>query len=173
MNSLISPFLHRYVNTRKHTCAHIRFVCSLTLSFYICLCTYIYQDLSTVNQRQRLSDPELRAQRYFYMQKKGFKDTKPAYVRLVTNFGNLNFELFTNRTPATVHNFLLLCQQGKYKGTIFHRLIPGFMIQVTVSKSIPLRNLVSCFISARRKRGKKSFRHSGTTVILLADILGL
>ncbi|KAK4052653.1 cyclophilin peptidyl-prolyl cis-trans isomerase Cyp8 [Microbotryomycetes sp. JL201] len=51
------------------------------------------------------------------------------YARLVTNFGNLNLELHCDRAPRTCYNFLQLAKEGKYKDTIFHRLIPGFMIQ--------------------------------------------
>ncbi|KAJ9475316.1 Peptidyl-prolyl cis-trans isomerase B [Pseudozyma hubeiensis] len=52
-----------------------------------------------------------------------------AYVRLTTNFGPLNLELHCNKAPKTCFNFLQLCKQGKYDDTIFHRNIPGFMIQ--------------------------------------------
>ncbi|KAM0750840.1 cyclophilin-like protein [Meredithblackwellia eburnea MCA 4105] len=52
-----------------------------------------------------------------------------AFVRLVTNYGNLNCELYADKVPKTVYNFLKLASDDKYKDTIFHRLIPGFMIQ--------------------------------------------
>ncbi|KAM0786734.1 hypothetical protein ACM66B_002172 [Microbotryomycetes sp. NB124-2] len=51
------------------------------------------------------------------------------YARLVTNFGNLNLELHCDRAPRTCYNFLQLAKEGKYCNTIFHRLIPGFMVQ--------------------------------------------
>ena len=50
-------------------------------------------------------------------------------VRLQTNFGALNLELHCDKAPRTCYNFLALCRQGTYNGTIFHRNIPGFMIQ--------------------------------------------
>ncbi|KAK4705896.1 peptidyl-prolyl cis-trans isomerase-like 2, partial [Phenoliferia sp. Uapishka_3] len=52
-----------------------------------------------------------------------------AFVRLVTNFGNLNCELYCDKAPKTCYNFLKLAADDKYKDTIFHRLIPGFMLQ--------------------------------------------
>lgn len=52
-----------------------------------------------------------------------------AYARLVTNFGNLNLELYAGVAPRTCYNFLQLAHEGKYEDTIFHRLIPGFMLQ--------------------------------------------
>ncbi|XP_063933242.1 RING-type E3 ubiquitin-protein ligase PPIL2-like isoform X2 [Zophobas morio] len=57
------------------------------------------------------------------------KITKKGYASLVTNFGNLNIELFCHLTPKACENFLLLCHRKYYSGTKFHRLIRYFMIQ--------------------------------------------
>lgn len=46
-----------------------------------------------------------------------------------TDAGNIKFELFENETPKTAENFRLLAERGYYNGTIFHRVISGFMIQ--------------------------------------------
>ena len=46
-----------------------------------------------------------------------------------TNFGNIVFELFPNIAPETVRNFVKLSKSNFYDGTLFHRVIPGFMIQ--------------------------------------------
>ncbi|MGI6358561.1 MAG: peptidylprolyl isomerase [Bacillota bacterium] len=43
--------------------------------------------------------------------------------------GQIQVELFPETAPNTVNNFIHLVQQGFYNGTIFHRVIPGFMIQ--------------------------------------------
>jgi hypothetical protein len=51
------------------------------------------------------------------------------YIRIETNVGNLNFEIFASKTPKTSYNFMKLCQQEKYNNSIFHRLVPGFMMQ--------------------------------------------
>ena len=50
-------------------------------------------------------------------------------VELKTNMGTITLELYTDKTPKTVENFLQYVRDGHYKGTIFHRVIPGFMIQ--------------------------------------------
>jgi cyclophilin family peptidyl-prolyl cis-trans isomerase len=50
-------------------------------------------------------------------------------VRLVTSYGPIVFELEPEAAPATVANFLTYVKEGFYAGTIFHRVIPGFMIQ--------------------------------------------
>ncbi|KAK0552606.1 cyclophilin peptidyl-prolyl cis-trans isomerase Cyp8 [Tilletia horrida] len=52
-----------------------------------------------------------------------------AYVRLTTNFGPLNLELHVDKAPKTCYNFLTHVKNGYYNDTIFHRNIPGFMIQ--------------------------------------------
>jgi peptidyl-prolyl cis-trans isomerase B (cyclophilin B) len=53
---------------------------------------------------------------------------KPA-VRIVTSRGTIVLELEPERTPDTVRNFLRYAREGFYEGTLFHRVIPGFMIQ--------------------------------------------
>ncbi|KAJ7596909.1 cyclophilin-like domain-containing protein [Mycena floridula] len=53
-----------------------------------------------------------------------------AYVRVVTSLGgSLNLELFCEKAPKTCYNFLMLARAGKYDQCLFHRLVPGFMIQ--------------------------------------------
>ena len=46
-----------------------------------------------------------------------------------TNKGNFEIELFGDKAPITVGNFLKLVDSGFYNGLIFHRVIPDFMIQ--------------------------------------------
>ena len=50
-------------------------------------------------------------------------------VILETNSGNITIEFFNNDAPNHVQNFIKLSLSGFYDGTIFHRVIPGFMIQ--------------------------------------------
>ena len=50
-------------------------------------------------------------------------------VVIKTKFGNIELELFPDVAPGHVENFLKLTNSGFYDGTIFHRVIPGFMIQ--------------------------------------------
>lgn len=52
-----------------------------------------------------------------------------AQATIETNFGNIVFELFPNHAPETVRNFSKLAKSNFYDGTLFHRVIPGFMIQ--------------------------------------------
>jgi peptidyl-prolyl cis-trans isomerase B (cyclophilin B) len=56
------------------------------------------------------------------------KSSKPQ-VKMVTNMGELIIELEAEKAPKTVENFLSYVNEGFYNGTIFHRIIDGFMIQ--------------------------------------------
>jgi peptidyl-prolyl cis-trans isomerase-like 2 len=59
-------------------------------------------------------------------------------VRLHTSLGDLNLELHCDLAPRTCENFIALCSQGYYNGTIFHRCIRNFMIQVECAVSLRL-----------------------------------
>jgi cyclophilin family peptidyl-prolyl cis-trans isomerase len=48
---------------------------------------------------------------------------------IVTNKGEIRFELFEKRAPVTVANFIALAESGFYDGLTFHRYEPGFVIQ--------------------------------------------
>jgi peptidylprolyl isomerase len=50
-------------------------------------------------------------------------------VTLETEKGDIQIELFADRAPITVNNFLFLAEQGYYDGTTFHRVLPDFMAQ--------------------------------------------
>ena len=50
-------------------------------------------------------------------------------VTLKTNLGDITLELDMKNTPKTAENFLTYVKEGFYDGTIFHRVINGFMIQ--------------------------------------------
>ena len=50
-------------------------------------------------------------------------------VELKTNLGTVVVELYADKAPQTVENFLQYAKAGHYEGTLFHRVIPGFMIQ--------------------------------------------
>ena len=54
---------------------------------------------------------------------------KHTMVKLETNHGTMTLELYDDKAPETVKNFLEYVNSGFYNGTIFHRVIDGFMIQ--------------------------------------------
>jgi cyclophilin family peptidyl-prolyl cis-trans isomerase len=60
----------------------------------------------------------------------GALDTSKTYTaRLKTEKGDIVVELFADRAPRTVENFVNLARAGFYDGTTFHRVIGGFMAQ--------------------------------------------
>jgi len=50
-------------------------------------------------------------------------------VLFITNCGSIRVELDSQKAPKTVENFLTYVNDGYYNGTIFHRVIPSFMVQ--------------------------------------------
>jgi len=73
---------------------------------------------ATLSANQALSKPEM------------IIDANKTYlVTLNTDQGEIVIELDTQNTPITSNNFVYLAEQGFYNGTIFHRVIDGFMIQ--------------------------------------------
>jgi cyclophilin family peptidyl-prolyl cis-trans isomerase len=57
-------------------------------------------------------------------------DPKKKYTAtLSTDKGDIVMELFANKTPRTVNNFVFLAREGFYDGTNFHRVISNFMVQ--------------------------------------------
>jgi peptidylprolyl isomerase/peptidyl-prolyl cis-trans isomerase B (cyclophilin B) len=75
---------------------------------------------------------------------------QPANPRVLieTSKGNITVELFPGNAPKSVANFLAYVKSGFYDGTVFHRVIPGFMIQgggmlpdmTEKSRGAPIRN---------------------------------
>ena len=53
----------------------------------------------------------------------------PTMVRFTTTEGVIDIELFNDKAPITTQNFIEYIESGFYDGLIFHRVIPGFMIQ--------------------------------------------
>lgn len=54
---------------------------------------------------------------------------KQVKVRMSTSLGDIDLVLYAGKAPVTVKNFLSYVDKGEYNGTIFHRVIKGFMIQ--------------------------------------------
>src|SRR5512144_2484275 len=56
-------------------------------------------------------------------------EEKNPQVLMETSMGNMTIELFKDKAPISVRNFLSYVKEGYYDGLIFHRVIAGFMIQ--------------------------------------------
>lgn len=61
--------------------------------------------------------------------KREAKMTKTVKVKMETTFGNIIIELYTDKAPISVENFLKYIDEGFYRGTIFHRVIRDFVVQ--------------------------------------------
>ncbi len=59
----------------------------------------------------------------------GFAADKMVKVTIETNRGNIELELNKEKAPKSVDNFVQYAKDGFYNGTVFHRVIPGFMVQ--------------------------------------------
>lgn len=60
----------------------------------------------------------------------GKKDVKyPTVTLTIEGKGDIVIELYPEKAPETVANFVTLVEEGFYDGLTFHRIIPGFMIQ--------------------------------------------
>ena len=60
---------------------------------------------------------------------KNMTTIKTQTVTIETNLGNIDLELYSDKAPKTVANFVKLASSNFYDGTKFHRVIKGFMIQ--------------------------------------------
>ena len=61
--------------------------------------------------------------------RKSMRDAANPVVRMQTSLGDITLELYRKEAPKTVDNFLAYVKKRHYEGTIFHRVMPNFMIQ--------------------------------------------
>eukprot|EP00298_Acanthocystis_sp_HF-20_P012230 c19782_g1_i1.p1 GENE.c19782_g1_i1~~c19782_g1_i1.p1 ORF type:complete len:543 (+),score=231.54 c19782_g1_i1:103-1731(+) len=96
------------------------------------------------------------------------KPKKKGYVRLKTNFGDLNLELHCDKTPKTCENFIRLCQKGYYDGIAFHRNVMRFMIQGGDPTGTG-KGGESIFGSAFEDEIRETLKHSEKGVLSMAN----
>ena len=77
---------------------------------------------------QMVSEEPQEVQEDHVIKQQESQDTKKK-VKLETSMGDIVIELDEQKAPVTVKNFLKYIEAGFYDGTVFHRVIPGFMIQ--------------------------------------------
>jgi len=65
----------------------------------------------------------------FFLLSFSFAEEKNPVVLIKTNMGDIYVELYPNKAPITVENFLKYVKDGFYNGLIFHRIVPNFVIQ--------------------------------------------
>jgi peptidyl-prolyl cis-trans isomerase B (cyclophilin B) len=85
--------------------------------FFVVLCIgFFIQNVSAESKEKKFTEGEI----------KKMAETKAV---IETKFGNIELKFFPDVAPGHVNNFIELAKKGFYDGTIFHRVIPGFMIQ--------------------------------------------
>ena len=87
--------------------------------------TSTQMELNTISSQLIPNDDELRT--IYYNIVKSLQ--KKAFIKLSTNLGDLNLEIFCNYAPMASENFIELCYKGSYNNNKFHRLIKNFIIQ--------------------------------------------
>jgi len=81
-------------------------------------------------------------------------------IRFETSHGPFTVELFPNEAPVTVENFLRYVDDGFFDGTIFHRIVPGFVIQGGGLTADFSNKQTRAAISNEAKNGLKNTRGS-------------
>ena len=81
------------------------------------------EQLKTLKQNLSLIKQTSENTKFLKKQLEGVK------ARIVTNYGNIELSFFNNDAPLHCFNFITRAESGFYDNTLFHRVIPGFMIQ--------------------------------------------
>lgn len=93
-------------------------------------------------------------------------------AKIVTNYGNIELDFYNNEAPIHCYNFTTRAESGFYDNTLFHRIIPGFMIQggdpntktkntATYGAGGPLVNIPHEFNDRKHKKGVLSMARQG------------
>ena len=93
---------------------------------------------------------------------------KKGYVRVQTNLGPLNLELYCDTVPKTSQNFLTHCARGYYNNTIFHRSIRHFMVQGGDPEGTG-KGGQSIWGKPFKDEFKPQYSHSGRGVLAMAN----
>jgi len=107
-------------------------------------------------------------------EQKNNEKQKKLYATINTSLGAIQLELYKNRAPKTVENFINYASTHFYDNTLFHRVIPGFMVQgggfdVSFAKKptlAPVKNEANAFIPNIRgtiSMARTSDPHSATS----------
>ena len=89
----------------------------IKILFLLIIFLFVFLFLSSIHNKEKKD----------FSSKRNIKTMQKLIIH--TNKGDIHLELFSNKTPKTVENFVKLAKEGFYDGTKFHRVIKGFMIQ--------------------------------------------
>ncbi|PQE21502.1 peptidyl-prolyl cis-trans isomerase-like 3 protein [Rutstroemia sp. NJR-2017a BBW] len=89
-------------------------------------------------------------------------------VTLHTSLGDIKIEVFCESVPKTAENFLGLCASNYYDGSLFHRLIPNFMIQGGAPPSQP-KGGTSIWEEPFEDEIRPTLRHNARGIVSMAN----
>ncbi|CAD6504840.1 BgTH12-00342 [Blumeria graminis f. sp. triticale] len=89
-------------------------------------------------------------------------------VTLHTTHGNIKIEVYCDSVPKTAENFLALCASNYYDNSLFHRLIPHFMIQTGAPPSQP-KGGTSIWEEPFEDEIRPSLRHNARGIVSMAN----
>jgi len=89
-------------------------------------------------------------------------------VTIHTNLGDIKVEIFCESVPKTAENFLALCASGYYDGSVFHRLIPAFMIQTGAPPAQP-KGGSSIWLEPFQDEIRPALKHSTRGIVSMAN----
>lgn len=96
----------------------------------IIFCLIVFAVLSFTTNKKEIKEESNKNMDYTECANyKGLDKYKTYYALIKTSKGDIKVELNTKETPITAGNFICLAEKGFYNGIVFHRTIPGFMIQ--------------------------------------------
>jgi len=107
---------------------NMNYVKTLSLVLIIMMVSLAIACKNNKNQQTKTEDPKQAEETEQKEEKIDIKGGNPM-VLVKTNKGDIKVELFQDKSPITVENFISYVNDGFYNATIFHRVIPGFMIQ--------------------------------------------
>ncbi|KAK5133127.1 heme binding [Meristemomyces frigidus] len=90
------------------------------------------------------------------------------HIVLETSMGAITVELYTTHAPKTCQNFSTLCARNYYNGTVFHRIIPDFMIQGGDPTGTG-RGGASIFGEKFEDEIRNDLKHTGAGVLSMAN----
>jgi len=90
-------------------------------------------------------------------------------VTLNTTHGPLKVELYCTACPKTSYNFLALCASGSYTNSLFHRLIPSFMVQGGSPSTGSTKDSPSIYGGTFEDEIKSSLRHNARGTLSMAN----
>ncbi len=93
------------------------------------LLAWVVPQTTQISAQEESSEAQADIKQYDAPPEMAIDPSKSYTATIETSEGTMTVELFPEEAPTTVNNFVFLAREGFYESVIFHRVIPGFMIQ--------------------------------------------